>query len=804
MKRSCFRRGWIIGMLAVTFLTNTITAAATAGKGITDADWAVLDSICFPGTNNIVYAVAYAKGCLYVGGDFTAAGDIPAGYVAKWDGSKWSQLGSGTSRSVRALVVDSSGNLFAGGVFDSANGAAAQGVAKWDGNAWTSLGSGLAGAVYALAFDAGGNLYAGGRFDSSGGLKVHNIAKWSGGKWDSLESGIGLRANSYEVPVQALAFDNKGLLYAAGQFAKAGSVLANSIAKWNGSKWDTCGQGIFSTSDIVHALCCDTGGNLFAAGSGTKIMKFNGQTWTTIGTANSSVSGYAFFALATNGRGTLYAGGYCYSVDSVPVHTIGKWDGSHWSALGLGTKPAGYGYSAHVMAIAIGDSGNLFAGGWFDTAGGIGAANVAQWNTTKWSILGKNQMQFGGSVNAVAAQDNGRVFACGGFSQIGGISASNIAKWDYSQWNAFGSGMKGYAYACCMDKSGGFYAGGSFTSVSDVGTGHVAKWYNFSWSGLAYGMNGTVLALAFDNKNGVLYAGGTFDTVDGNLATRVARYDGKTWSRLQAGMYDPKDTVYALACNENGELFAAGHFKTAGSASANNIAKWDGSSWNALGSGTKGYYPNIYALACDGKGNLYAGGSFDSAGGVPARNIARWDGSKWTACGSDASGTVKALVCDRNGNLYAGSDRNFIGADYMGKWDGAQWSHLGSGVKGQITSFAVSDSTLYVGGSFLIAGNLLTPNIAKANIHNIPSVGVIRPNVAGVSAPVLFRLVNSNLMISNVNKNDRVSLYSLSGRCIREAQGVSRIRLSNISPQPLIVRVNREGRIVSSGMVIVQ
>src|SRR5258705_34815 len=42
---------------------------------------------------------------LYVGGFFTTAGGVAANYVAKWNGSSWSALGSGMNGSVYALTV---------------------------------------------------------------------------------------------------------------------------------------------------------------------------------------------------------------------------------------------------------------------------------------------------------------------------------------------------------------------------------------------------------------------------------------------------------------------------------------------------------------------------------------------------------------------------------------------------------------------------------------------------------------------------------------------------------------------------
>ena len=85
----------------------------------------------------------------------------------------WSALGSGMYSPVRTLVVDIAGNLYAGGKFTSAGGVSAKYIAKWNGTTWSALGSGMAGydyytSVYALSFDSAGNLYAGGHFNRSG------------------------------------------------------------------------------------------------------------------------------------------------------------------------------------------------------------------------------------------------------------------------------------------------------------------------------------------------------------------------------------------------------------------------------------------------------------------------------------------------------------------------------------------------------------------------------------------------------------------------------------------------------------
>jgi hypothetical protein len=62
--------------------------------------------------------VTDASGNLYIGGDFTTAGNVTANHVARWNGTNWSALGSGMNNTVVALAV-SGGTLYAGGWFTS-------------------------------------------------------------------------------------------------------------------------------------------------------------------------------------------------------------------------------------------------------------------------------------------------------------------------------------------------------------------------------------------------------------------------------------------------------------------------------------------------------------------------------------------------------------------------------------------------------------------------------------------------------------------------------------------------------------
>jgi len=125
--------------------------------------------------NGGVAALAVSGSNLYAGGSFTTAGGHVAKYIAKWDGSSWSALGSGIDGEVHALAVSGT-DVYAGGGFTRAGGLAATSIAKWDGTKWSALDSGMNNVVSALAV-SGSDLYAGGAFTTAGGKVSAYIAR---------------------------------------------------------------------------------------------------------------------------------------------------------------------------------------------------------------------------------------------------------------------------------------------------------------------------------------------------------------------------------------------------------------------------------------------------------------------------------------------------------------------------------------------------------------------------------------------------------------------------------------------------
>src|SRR5438445_904757 len=183
-------------LLRVLLLFSNIEMRAQNGPPFSDANWSTMNPSISGANGPVDAAVVDGAGNLYIGGDFTAVGDVIANVIAKWNGISWTAMGSGMNERVLALAVSDS-DLYAGGDFTTAGSSAASRIAKWDGHNWTPLGSGVNGTVSALAV-SGSDLYAGGDFTTAGSSAASRIAKWNGSNWTTLGSGM-------NGPVAALA-----------------------------------------------------------------------------------------------------------------------------------------------------------------------------------------------------------------------------------------------------------------------------------------------------------------------------------------------------------------------------------------------------------------------------------------------------------------------------------------------------------------------------------------------------------------------------------------------------------------------
>ena len=319
------------------------TAGGVRSEGVARWDGQEWSQTSFESENPILTMLTYDDGSgpkLYVGGRFNRrSGGAITDNIMRWDGTSWEPAGFGLSEgSVSALCVFDDGSgpaLYAGGDFEKSGRDPMFGIARWDGTKWSAVGSGIfGGSVFDMAvFDNGTGpaLYVAGEFSSVGGVFSPRIARWDGTEWTGVDGGF----RTWWVETLEVFDDGSGeALYAGGFFFQAGSVRADNIARLYDTEWTTVGDGLDDAVYDLHVFDDGTQPALYAAGafenSGDDpinyIAKWDGEHWLPLGIGTDTSA--AAMGTFDDGNGpALYVGGFFTEAGGETARNMAAWRG---------------------------------------------------------------------------------------------------------------------------------------------------------------------------------------------------------------------------------------------------------------------------------------------------------------------------------------------------------------------------------------------------------------------------------------------------------------------------------------------
>jgi len=563
-------------------LGGALAGNVVCGDGVT---WNALSGPLGTGLNGRVLALAtYDNGSgprLYAGGEFTEAGGHTALGIASWNGTDWSPVstpwGNGVQGAVGILKVYPEGagsQLMVGGDFEvSLGGSAASDLVAWDGTEWSELGSGVNGPVNAL-LEADGLLYVGGIFSQAGATSAQNIAVWNQSTWAAVGGGgeFGQQVNSLEL----YDFGSGYQIVAGGNILRTETGFAGHLVRWDGNVWKpvVTGLGLDEHASVREMLRVKDGpaAGLYFAGSfreaGTQrirgVAKLDDQGWHSLG---QGVDGDTEALVEwDDGRGSaLYVGGQFDTAGESVVNNVARWDGSTWEAM---AGPSGIGLNAPPTDMVVYNDGfaeALYVAGQFDSAGGVPVNSIARWDGVGWSAVSGpsgNGVE-GGDVFALAVFDDGggpELYASGRFHTAGGLPAQGIAKWDGAMWHVIPGVVQpngGTILRLVVHDDGSgmaLYATGFFVVIGGVSSSF-AKWDGVSWSPAADGVpgyGGAIHSYSPARGESVLYAQ--------SPSSSVAGWDGTNWADFRVDVWPYIWSLFGDTTFAGHTLYIGGHF----------------------------------------------------------------------------------------------------------------------------------------------------------------------------------------------------------------------------------------------------
>jgi hypothetical protein len=361
--------------------------------------------------------------------------------------------------------------------------------------------------------------------------------------------------------------------------------------------WDHVGAGIGSPY-IVNALNTDAPGQLLVGGAfvdaggnvlADRIARTDGTSWTAVGSATDQINN-AVYAIAYYQGNVFVGGAFTDAGGNANADHLAVWNGQNWAPFCTPTVP-GPSFVGNVRALQVVGS-KLYVGGEFQNGAGIANADymvVCDLTSGAASATFTNtSLFFNGTVQALTVDSSGVLYAGGNFSNLGAdTTADSVASFDGVNWHAMGSVPGGGAgaisgYVRSLTASGrDVYVGADMKKIAGIAQAdNVARWNadTSTWSAVgsnAAGTDGwfptstTITALTSDGAK--VYAGGSFADAGGDpTADNVAAFDGTAWHAIGSNgsgngpWSGAGNALKIFPATDPRRLYAGGSFTSAG------------------------------------------------------------------------------------------------------------------------------------------------------------------------------------------------------------------------------------------------
>ncbi|MBI5863298.1 MAG: hypothetical protein HZB38_02050, partial [Planctomycetes bacterium] len=595
-----------------------------------------------------VTALAVFGNELIVAGDFTEAGGVRASDIARWNGSRWADLGNTTSVMINAMV-EYDGKLLVGGYFDSIGGTLAKNLASWTGTNWEQTAGGVnniddSARVNALALRAS-SVFVGGEFTTADTTPVNNVARWDGTRWFDL--GGGVTRSSGNARVESLVLFNDEI-YALGSFDDAGGQAVDDVARWNSNSWFDMGVHSSVAYDlVVHNNELYMAGE--ASGSADGLARWDGAAWQEVPGAPH----YIDIEGLVSYNGDLIVLGEFREAGGKGVTNIARFGGVNWFAMGGGTNDWVADFASYqAQPVAM---------GFFKVLDGAESDYIARWDSAAWQPFAPGLL----NTPACGLEFQG-FFVVGGPGQLASVADTDgIAAWNGTSWLAIDGGLGAWPnhpqVVALAEYNSNLYAAGA-TLALGANLHNIVRLVAGNWFPVGGGVNGPVWALV--EWNGLLVVGGDFTDAGGTAVTNIAAWNGANWSALGSGLGGPFSAVKSLTVHE-GLLVAGGDFTRSGAPAMFGVAAWNGSHWTNLGGAMPNYISKVYSH----NGALYVAGDLVDPI-FPNPYLARTVGGVWQDLDGGTDSYVHAFGA-LGDDVLLGGEFVIAGGDvsgYLARW----------------------------------------------------------------------------------------------------------------------------------------
>jgi hypothetical protein len=307
---------WAVGSF-VTRTSPTETVRSTLIEHWTGSAWAQVPSPSPGSLANNLYAVAAVNA-----NDIWAVGNSDDGFnrpslIVHWDGSAWTQVPSpnvANSNILYGVTALAANDVWAVGTSSSPYQTM---ILHWNGATWTqvpSVNPGSINILNAVTAVATNDIWAVGGYVNGSGLLQSLIEHWNGTTWTQVASPNPGTASNLLAAVDAVASND---VWAVGSYANSsGGPFKTMTAHWNGSTWSNVPvPSVGSRDNYLQGVTAVAANDVWAVGYygttfQTEIQHWNGSAWSVVNTTEPGPRKNILYAVSAAAAGDIWAVGY--------------------------------------------------------------------------------------------------------------------------------------------------------------------------------------------------------------------------------------------------------------------------------------------------------------------------------------------------------------------------------------------------------------------------------------------------------------------------------------------------------------
>lgn len=490
----------------------------------------------------------------------------------------------------------------------------------------------------------------------------------------------------FSVNNTAIAVDPSGTPYAVYSNVELGNKL--SVSKFNGTTWTVVGTPSISVGTATYnSIAIDASGTPYIScsdagiGGRASVYKFNGSNWVPVGSLSVTPVGANYTSLAFDASGTPYLAYGDFSV--LGKLSVMKFNGANWVLVGTAGLSTG---AATYISLVIDASGNPWVA--YQDAGLSNKMSVMNFNGTTWSFVGT-----AGFTNPFASYISLKLDNAGtpfvAYVDPSILNKVVVRTFNGSSW--VNVGLNGFSTSNATYTSFGIDPLGKLYVAFEEYISPRSRISLMTYNGSAWVLNATFpcytngFSLKFVNM--ALNSAGTpyiiFTESSHATCAVCVKYNGSMLTPVGDMGYSDFQGIAntsAIVADNSGNAYVC-YRDTAGSGYKAKVLKYNGTNWTPLGGSPFAGYADFLSMAVDNNGTPYIS-LVDYMATPQTINVMKYNGTSWVNVGGPLAslGYVDAnyLKISPNGTpfvLYR--DKTSWHRGYVAKLTAGGWTSLG-------------------------------------------------------------------------------------------------------------------------------